>query len=88
MVQSENKIYVRKYYQAHRDQVVLRKTERACRLHGRVPRVQTVVEHEMPMPVLIAAFKEWVAAREPDDRQRAKRISRFRELIVQLKAHS
>ncbi len=84
----ENRMYVRKYYRSHRDQVMLRKTERACRLHGRVPRAQTVLEHDMPMPVLVSAFKEWVTAREPDDRQRAKRISRFRELIVQLRARA
>ena len=79
-------MYVRKYYQTHRDQVILRKTERGCRMHGRVPRAETVVEHEMPMPVLLAAFKEWVAGREPDDQQRVKRIARFRELIATLKA--
>ena len=80
----ENRICVRKYYRSYRGRVVLRKTERACRLHGRVPRAQTVVENEMPLSVLVAAFKEWVAAREPEDRQRVKRIARFRELITRI----
>lgn len=79
-------MYVRRYYRTHRDQVILQKTERACRMHGRVPRAETVLEHEMPMPVLVAAFKEWVAAREPDNQERVKRIARFRELIARLKA--
>ena len=83
-VACENRICVRKYYRSHRGRVVLRKTERACRLHGRVPRAQTVVENEMPLSVLVAAFKEWVAAREPEDRQRVKRIARFRELITRI----
>ena len=81
---NENRMHVRKYYRSHRDQIMLRKTARACRLHGRVPRVQTILEHEMPLPVLIAAFREWAAAREPDDQQRVKRVARFRQVISQL----
>ena len=84
---SENRVYVRKYYQSHRDQIMLRKTARACRLHGRVPRVQTVVEHAMSLRVLITAFREWAAAREPDDRQRM-RVARFREMLMQLNQQS
>ena len=75
---------MRKYYQSHRDQIMLRKTARACRLHGRVPRVQTVVDHAMSLRVLITAFREWAAAREPDDRQRIKRVARFRGMLMQL----
>ena len=75
---------MRKYYQSHRDQIMLRKTARACRLHGRVPRVETVVEHAMSLRVLITAFREWAAAREPDDRQRIKRVARFRGMLMQL----
>ena len=77
-------MHVRKYYQSHRDQIMLRKTERACRLHGRVPRAQTILDHEMPLQVLIAAFRKWVVAREPEDKQRVKRIARFRSLMMQL----
>ena len=84
MMACENRHCVRKYYRSHRDQVMLYKTERACRLHGRVPRAQTILEHEMPVTVLVAAFREWAATREPDDRQRAKRVARFRHLILQL----
>ena len=85
---NESRVYVRKYYQSHRDQIMLRKTARACRLHGRVPRVQTVVEHAMSLRVLITAFREWVAAREPDDRQRIKRVARFRGMLLQLNQQS
>lgn len=81
---NENRVHVRKYYRSHREQIMLRKTARACRLHGRVPRAQTIREHEMPLPVLIAAFREWAAAREPEDRQRVKRVARFRQVISQL----
>ena len=85
---NENRVYVRKYYQSHRDQIMLRKTAHACRLHGRVPRVQTVVEHAMSLRVLITAFREWAAAREPDDRQRIKRVARFRGMLIQLNQQS
>ena len=83
---NENRVYVRKYYQSHRDQIMLRKTARACRLHGRVPRVQTVVDHAMSLRVLITAFREWAAAREPG--QRIKRVARFRGMLMQLNEQS
>ena len=81
---NENRVYVRKYYQRHRAKIALRKTERACRLHGRVPRAETILEHKLPLNVLIAAFREWIATKEPDDKKRVKRLARFKHLLEQL----
>ena len=83
-IRGENRFYVRRYYRAHRDEIMLRKTERACRLHGRVPRAQTILDHSMPVTVLTNAFRQWAASRDPEDERRVKRVARFRQLHVQL----
>ena len=42
---SQNRMHVRKYYNTHRKEIILHKIERSCRLRGRVPRMQTILEH-------------------------------------------
>jgi len=82
---SENRLHVRKYYQKHRSEIILQKLERACRLHGRVPRSQTIQEHEMPVDLLIDAFKQWLVTREAHDVLRVKRTARFRRMLAELR---
>ena len=85
---NQNHLHVRKYYKTHRRDIIQHKIKRSCQLYGRVPRMNTVLEHELPLTELIDAFKEWLATRDPDDKQCAKRSARFREMVRQLHDHA
>ena len=83
-LRNQNRMHVRKYYMAHRNEIIRQNIERSCRLHGCVPRIETILEHELPLTVLVDAFAEWLATRDPDDKKRARRSARFRRMVQQL----
>ena len=53
-----NTASVRKYYRAHRDGVIARKTLQACRQEGRIPR-WSMRKHTMQWNDVLQAFAEW-----------------------------
>ena len=83
----ENRMYVRKYYQKHRSDIICHKALRACRLHGRVPFAATILEHKLPLEELTDAFGEWQALRATDDVLRARRTLRFMRVLTSLQMH-
>ncbi len=82
-----NRLHVQKYYRNHRRDIALRRQERACRAEGRVPRLQTIVEYDLPTDALITAFKEW-HARTDDERRALKQAHRFRRVILALRSRN
>ena len=80
----ENRMYVRKYYQKHRSDIICHKALRACRLQGRVPFAATILEHKLPLQELTDAFGEWQASRTTDDVVRARRTLRFMRVLTRL----
>ena len=85
---NQNRMHVRKYYKTHRKEIILHKIERSCRLRGRVPRMQTILEHELPLTVLVDAFRKWLASRDPGDKQCLKRSARFKQMVQQLEEYA
>ena len=85
MESGQNRMYVRKYYKSHRRDIISHKTIRACRLYGRIPFASTILEHDVPLQALTAAFGEWQESRVADDVLAARRTLRFMRVLTQLK---
>lgn len=56
-----NAICVRKYYRANRRNVCYRKAIKRCRERGAVPKMESMLEHNISLTTLTLAFAEWVS---------------------------
>ena len=76
----ENKLRVRKYYSSHRDEVLARKLIYFIKQNGRVPNYRTMVDLNIDMSSIVAAFKEW--AQTADDARVEKQTRKIVSLYV------
>ena len=77
-----NKLRVRKYYHAHRDQVLARKILFFIERNGRVTRYRTVVDLNLDLPSVVEAFTKWRAGQAADDARVQKQSRKIVNLCV------
>ena len=78
-----NRFSVRRYYAKNRKAVIKSKTMNACRALGRVPRVTTIQQYDLPIVELLEAFKGWQGHLPPSDPLRVKRTRKMNAVLAE-----